>query len=202
MITLSIKSDVDKIAKNFGQLGKELKEKAIAPALNKTIAKGRAEMTRAITTEFAIKAGDVRPRLNVRKASTKGNRLQATLQAFASGRKGRSLNLIRFLERKVSLAEARRRGKSGTLKQLRFQIKKSGGMQQISGAFIGNQGRTVFVRDSDSRLPIKALSTIDVPQMFNTRRINRRVVDRLNKEFAVEFQRSLKLLISRMPRSP
>lgn len=200
MITLSIKSDVDKIAKGFGQLGKELKEKAIAPALNKTIAKGRTEMTRAITSEFAMKATDVRARLNVRKA--RGNQLQATLQAFASGRKGRSLNLIRFMERKVTLAEARRRGKSGTLNQLRFQIKKGGGMKTISGAFIGNQGRTVFIRDGDARLPIKALSTIDVPQMFNTRRINRRVIAHINKEFAIEFQRALKLIISRSPRTP
>lgn len=197
MIGLNIKSDIDKIAKRFGDLGRDMKTKAIAPALNKTVAKGRTEMARAITSEFAIKAADVRPRLNVRRASNRGGGLVAVLEAFASGRKGRSLNLIRFMERKVSLAEARRRGRKGTLKQLGFQIKKSGGMKQIKSAFIGNNGRTVFVREGDSRLPIKALQTIDVPQMFNTRRINARVVKRIQKEFPIEFERAMRWMLER-----
>ncbi|MEW6612694.1 MAG: phage tail protein [Pseudomonadota bacterium] len=197
MIKIDIRHNIREQAAQLAKLGRELQDKAVAMALNKTADKGKTEMTRAITSEFNIKASDVRPQLNVRKASAKGINLVALLQAFASKRKGRSLNLIRFLERKVTLAEARRREKRGTLNQLGFQIKKRGGVKQIKGAFIGNKGRTVFIREGKERTPIKSLQTIDVPQMFNTRRINERVVRRIQKEFPVEFARAVQLLLNR-----
>lgn len=199
MIDIDIKSDIDKLSRNMTRLGKELQDKAIRMAINKTGDKARTEMTRAITSEFAIKASEVRPNLRVRRASTGGlNKLSAVLHAFASGRKGRSLNLIRFMERKVSLAEARRRDKKGTRNQLGFQIKKRGGIKQIKGAFVGNDGRTIFIREGDARTPIKALQTIDVPQMFNTKRINERVVKRIKKEFPIEFERAVRVLLNRL----
>lgn len=197
MIRIDIRHNIREQKAELAKLSRDLQDKAVAMALNKTTDKGKTEMVRAITSEFAIKASEVRPRLNVRKASAKGDRLVALLHAFASRRKGRSLNLIRFLERKVSLAEARRRDKRGTLNHLGFKIKKRGGVKQIKGAFIGNKGRTIFVREGKERTPIRALQTIDVPQMFTTRRINERVVRRIQKEFPVEFDRAVRLLLAR-----
>ena len=95
----------------------------------------------------------------------------------------------------MTLAEGRRRNKAGTQNQLRFQIKKVGGKKIISGAFIGNKGRTVFIRETGDRLPIKALSTIDVPQMFNTRRIKKRVIKRIEKELPIEFDRAINAVL-------
>lgn len=208
MIKIDVRSTLGQQAESLRRMSRELQDKAVAMALNKATAKGKTEMTRAITSEFNIKAGDVRPQLNVRKASAKGSKLVSQLQAFASRRKGRSLNLIHFLEKKVTLAEARRRDKRGTLDQLGFQIKKRGGAKQIKGAFIGNKGRTIFVREAGTTMSsrskysgtkhgeaVKALSTIDVPQMFNTRRINERVIRRIEKEFGVEFDRAVRLLL-------
>lgn len=74
------------------------------------------------------------------------------------------------MERSVTLAEARRRAKGGTLNQLRFKFKRRGGKTTITGAFIANHGRTVFVRTGKTRLPIKAVRTIGVPQMFSTKK--------------------------------
>ena len=106
------------------------------------------------------------------------------------------------MERFVSLAQARKRAKAGDLAQLRFKIRKTGGMRMIKGAFIGNQGRTVFVRVAGTVMAsrskytgskyaeqIRAVSTVDVPGMFNTKRINSKVVAAMKDKFPVIFQR-------------
>jgi hypothetical protein len=156
------------------------------------VAKAKTEMTRAITSEFNIKADEVRARLRIVKAKRMIKDWFAELDPFASKKRGRSLNLIRFLEKKVTLAEGKRRKKAGNENQLRFQVKRVGGKKIITGAFIGNKGRTVFIRETNARLPIKALSTIDVPQMFNTRKIKARVEERIRRELPIEFERAIK----------
>jgi len=93
------------------------------------------------------------------------------------------------------LAEARRRSRRGTMNQLHFQIKRAGGKKMIKGAFIGNKGRTVFIREGRERLPIKALATIDVPQMFNARRINSIVRAVMLKRFETNFRRELRAVL-------
>lgn len=185
MIKIDVRSTLGQQAESLRRMSRDLQDKAVAMALNKATAKGKTEMTRAITSEFNIKAGDVRPQLHVRKASAKGRKLVSQLQAFASGsKKGRSLNLIHFLAKQKKSSS-----------ELGFKIKKRGGAKQIKGAFIGNKGRTIFIREGKERTPIKALQTIDVPQMFNTKRINERVVRRIEKEFGVEFDRAVRLLL-------
>ncbi len=67
----------------------------------------------------------------------------------------------------------------------------------IPGLFIANQGRTVFKRVGKARLPIEAVSTIDVPSMFGARRISRRVLDRVQRELGVEVRRAVNLVLSR-----
>lgn len=191
MIQIDVRG-VDAVMQNLRRLQSDLRDKALSAALNKVGAKAKTEMTRAITDEFAIKQAEVRPRLSLSRAN-KSN-LVVVLDPYASRRRGRSLNLIRFLERKISLAELRRRRRSGNT-QLQFQIKRSGGRKQIPGAFIGNQGRTVFRRVGKARLPIEAVSTIDVPQMFNTRRIAGRVLARIDRELGVEVRRAVEMLL-------
>lgn len=192
MIRLSIKADFSEVQKNLNKLSFDIQKIVIPSALNKVIAKANTEMTRAISSEYNISQSELRSRLKITKAARSVDKWFAILDPYASSRRGRSLNLIRFLEKKVTLAEAKRRKKTQTLDQLRFQIKRAGGKKIITGAFIGNKGRTVFVREGSSRLPIKALSTIDVPQMFNTRKIQSRVKARILSELYVEFDRAIK----------
>ncbi|MDA8092336.1 MAG: phage tail protein [Betaproteobacteria bacterium] len=153
-------------------------------AINKTGDKARAEMTRQITSEFSIKARDVRAQLILRRASVKGAGFVAELEAF--GRRGgkRSMNVIHFRARQ-------------TAQGVTVQIKKTGGRKLLKHAFIGNQGRTVFMRAGKQRLPIQAVETIDVPQMFNTRRINTAVLAKIKRELPVEFERALSMLARR-----
>jgi len=192
MATINIKTNFKDVQNSLDKLSTSLQQKVVPAALNKVIAKANTTMVREITTEFNIKANEVRSNLRMIRAQRDFSRWYAKLDPFAKNKKGRGLNLIRFTENKVSLAEGRRRARSGTRQDLRFQIKRGAGKKTIKGAFIGNQGRTVFARTGKDRLPIKALITIDVPQMFNTRRINRKVIARINAEMQVEFDRAIK----------
>ena len=57
--------------------------------------------------------------------------------------------------------------------------------------------RTAF-REGKARLPIKPLSTIDVPQMFAARKSIDRVLRVIERELPVEFDRAIKLALERM----
>lgn len=196
MVTLSIKADFGDVKKKLNALSSDLQKRVVPAALNKVIAKANTEMTRQITSEFNIKQQEVRSRLRITRAKRNYDRWFARLDPFASARAGRSLNLIRFVEKSVTLAERNRRMKNNTLQDLRFKIKRGAGAKIIKGAFIANNGRTVFIREGKGRLPIKALSTIDVPQMFNIRRIQGVVLDRIKRDMVIEFDRAIKSAMS------
>lgn len=198
MIALNLRWNIDQVMRDVQGLRADVTDQAAAAALNKTADKARTAMTREITSEFMLQASVVRNVLEVSRASKRLDKLVAVLRAFgSSSKRGRSLNLIRFLEKSVTLAEVRRRRKTGTLNALRFRIRKGQGPKMIPGAFVGNKGRTIFQRVGKSRLPIKAVQTIDVPQMFNTRRINARVIELIEREFPIEFERAAKLFTDR-----
>lgn len=208
--TISLRHNFPAIAARLERLPDAIGNKAMVRALNKTIDQGKPEMARQISREFRLTVGQVKERLAVRKAVARGGvlRFEATLMATRPG-KGRSMNLIAFVEKQVTLAQGRsrmRKGEGGSYAlrnkatvqkalELRFQIKRSGGKKMIKGAFIGNDGRTVFIREGKARLPIKALNTIDVPQMFNTQRINSVVRATLLKRFEANFKRELRAVL-------
>lgn len=201
---MQIKIDLKGIAEVQATLaklsGKQIAS-AMAAAVNKTAAKGKAEITRAITERYNIKANDVRNSVFLRQASaTQGHQVEATINVFGStNQKGRSLNMVHFVERKVTLGEARKRRKNGTLNQLRFSIIKGAGLKTITGdaslkngAFIGNKGSTVFQRIGKSRLRIKPVQVVGVSQMFMFSKIRERVIKHINSEFKTELNRAIK----------
>ena len=196
MISLSVKTDFKDVQRSLDRLSLDLQKRVVPAALNKVAAKAKTEMKQQITGEYNLKSAEVNERLRVIKAGRSLNQWLAVLDPFASRKRGRSLNMIHFLENKTTLAEAKRRKAGGTVNQLHFKIKRVGGKKLVEGAFIGNKGRTVFVRTSGDRLPIKALSTIDVPQMFNTKRIQSKVLARIEKELQVEFDRAIAAALS------
>ncbi|HET9701154.1 MAG TPA: phage tail protein [Burkholderiales bacterium] len=207
---IDVRHNFPEVMAKLQRLPGELRDKAMASALNKTSEKARTESVRAVTDEYNVKASDIRPRFHLRRATSRGLQLVATLEAFGRRRGGRAMNVIHFLERKVTLAEARRRRKAGTLNDLRFKFKRGGGMKTIPGAFLGNQGRTVFRRIPGTTMgtrskfggtkhaeQIEPVTVIDLPQMFTSRKINERVVARIQREFPVEFDRAARLVLSR-----
>jgi len=189
---MDIKIDIKglkELERNLTLTAREL-ERAAVMTINKTISKGKTEMKRAISSEFNVTQQEVARKLVVQKAK-RGSPV-AVLEA--SERRGRSFNLIRFMEKKVSIAQYKKRRKAEGRPQLRFKIKR-GGYKTIKGAFVGNKGRTVFKRTGKGRLPIKPLQTVGVPGMFASRRVRSRVVDRIRKELPVEMNRAVAQVI-------
>lgn len=204
MVALTIKSDFKNVQASLAKLSRDIEGRVISAALNKVAAKAKTEMTRAITSEFNLKAAEVSSRLRIVRANRNVKNWRVILDPFASGRgfarKGTTMNLIRFVEKSVTLAEGRRRAKKGTKNQLHFQIKKTGGRVMLRDVFIATSKKTggtaVFQRLGKERTPIQAKQTIDVPQMFNTKRINARVMARIKQEIPIEFNRAIKAALA------
>jgi hypothetical protein len=197
-------SGFDELQRKISMLPSNMRDRAIRPAINKVADKGTTELTRAITDEYAVKAGEVRNAVWVRKAH--GDLLEAVITVFGSAkRRGRSLNMIHFLAAiqgagKVHATRGKRVSKADRAalgKQLGFLIKKAGGIKKIEGAFLGNKGRTVFVREGKGRLPIKPLQVIGFSQMFNSRQVSERVLKRINDELPVEVDRAIAMLFAK-----
>lgn len=202
---INVHADMSRVIMKLGKIKADLRDKVIVAALNKTVAKAQAEMVRQITAEFNIKSSDVRAKLDIDKASWKRGRMVATLKAFGSKRGRRSMNVIHFAAKQVPGNGPPKRVRAQfpdgrwrtiTVREgggVSVKIKRGGGRKLIKGAFIANQGRTVFMRVGPSRLKIKAVHTVDVPQMFNMRKVNGAVVRKVRQEFPIEFARALKM---------
>lgn len=193
---LSIKTNFPDIQKQLDGLQGDIASKAIVRALNRTIEQGQTEMGRAIGEEFNLARAKIREKLEIRKAKSgfKGGQLKlfATLLSRDPSGRRKAINLINFAAKE-------------TRKGLTVKIKRQGGrVVAARRGFIGNQGRTAFMRTGEPKRrmkkghsagkmkePIRALQTIDVPQMFNTKRINRRVVEKLKAIFPTVFAREV-----------
>lgn len=206
MIAINIDSTFPQVIEKAKALEGDLRDKALASALNRTIEQGRTQMVREIAGEYQVRARDVRDQLDITRATVRNG--SASLQAELRAKGKRSVNMIRFLERFVTLAQQRRRVKAGD-KELRFKIKK-GAAKTVPGAFVGNKGRTVFrripgtVAQSRQRYAgtkhaeaIEALSTIGTPSMFNAKRINAAVVRAIEQRFPAIADRELAFYLKR-----
>jgi Prophage minor tail protein Z (GPZ) len=197
---LTIKTNFPQVKASLDRLHKGVADAALASAMNKVVDQARTKMIREITAEFNVKGAYVRDRLRVRRARAKG---QFAIEAALLGGKGdgrRAANIIAFVESFTTLAEGKRRAKAGTQQQLFVKIKRLGPKKALKGTFIGNKGRTVFERVGKGRLPIKPVQVIDVPQMFNTKRINAQVVDLMRAKFPTIFAREARFYIDRFNR--
>lgn len=198
---LSIKHNFPDVQRRLQSLERSIAERALVSAVNRTLDQASVGMRREITAEFNVSTQFVRQRLNLKRA-TRGRALEisATLSGSGKNRGKRAANIIAFVERKVTLAEARRRAKAGTLEQLFVKVKRKGAAKPLKGAFIGNKGRTVFRRTGSKRLPIEPVQVIDIPQMFTTQRINSKVIRLINQRLPVNVDREVRFFTSRFNR--
>ena len=200
MIEISVKTDFDKVIRQLNATKKAV-ENAQVSALNKAAAQSRTQMQRAITSTYKLSAGFVRERLYVRRASRNGS--FAFSAALVGTDRKRSMNLIHFAAQRLTGREkaAWRKQVSGsgrfTRPQIPFEIRRNGGRVYVKGAFIGNDGRTVFQRIGKERLPIRAVETINVPQMFNARKNLDGVTAWLRENLPRIFASELKFYMAR-----
>lgn len=192
------------VKNRLSRISDSLQSGVVNQAINKTAQKARAEINRAIYQEYAVRQDEVRNAIDLRKANKTD--LTATINIFGSkSRRGRSANMIRFLAiAQLAGMAVKTRGAKVTRKQARaignqlgFKIRRAGGIKKIDGAFIGNKGRTVFIREDKSRLPIQPVQVIGFSQMFNSRKINLRVMDKVRADFSDEIDRAIKLALSK-----
>ena len=202
MIKIEV-AGIKEVQAKLAGIRRDMQPKVLQPAINKVADKAKAEINRAIPEEYNVKASEVRNAVTLRRAQS--GRLEAVIEVFGSARKrGRSLNLIHFLQTVVQAGQQIKlrgaKGKKSELaalqQQLGFLIKRGGGLKKIEGAFVGNKGRTIFRRVGQARLPIEPLQVIGFSQMFKSRKIERRIMDKIYAEFPVEVDRAIKRLLA------
>ena len=181
---LSIKTNFPEVQRQLQQLQEDVAKQATARALNATVAQAKTAMSREIRAEFVIPAAKVNEalRINRARASNGAYSMEASLES--PSKRGRSLNLSNFQARQ-------------TAKGVTFKVSRGGPRKLIPGSFLINGGKTVMIREGKKRLPIKALQTIGVASMFNTKRINAKVVQLVNERFPVIFAREAKFYTDR-----
>lgn len=189
MTTIKVRHNFPAVAKRLEELERDVGEKALTRSMNRVLEQARTQMAKEITKEFAIPSSKVKERLQIRRAWSRKGKTEfvATLYVASKSNKSRSMNVIGFSAKEI------RRG-------VTVKIKKTGGRKLIGHAFIANQGRTVFVRKGPKRLPVQPVSTIGVPQMFNTRRINSAVVQMINAKLPEVFAREVKYYLGAFAR--
>ena len=183
-MNISIQTNFPDVKRALVALSKDVGNKAMASALNKTVAQAKTAMSREIRAEFNMSAGKVGEALRITRAVSSGGRFSLSARLEATSKRGRSLNIAAFSARQ-------------TAKGVSFKIKKSGPRKLIPGSFLINGGKTVMIRVGKARLPIKALQTIDVPSMFNTKRINAKVLRFINDKFPELFKNEAKFFTDR-----
>jgi hypothetical protein len=186
-VKITISHNFPEVQRQLDRLKEDVAKQALVRAVNRTMEQAKTAMSREIRSEFNISASKVNDALRIIRANYRGGifTVQATLESPT--KRGRSLNLINFGARQTS-------------KGVTVKVKKGGGRKLIPRAFIANDGRTVFIRVGKPRLPIKAVQTIDVAQMFNTKRINARVVKTMKEKFPEVFAREAKYYVERFNR--
>lgn len=219
---MQVKIDVrgiDDVMRNLKRIGDDLgRAQATGAALNKVAAKASAEINRSISQRYAIKADQVRNSVFVSPASAKSGKLSAEINIFGSpSKRGRSMNMIRFLAALQAAGRAvKARGAKASRKELKalgaqlgFQVLRGGAMKQIPGAFVGNKGRTVFMRVEGKQMKsrggkltkhseaIVPVQVIGVSQMFNSRAINSRVMAKIADDLPIEMQRAVEMILAR-----
>lgn len=213
MMVLNVKVEgLDGVQSMLKRLPERLRGPAMQAAINKTAGKAQAEVNRAIRDEYTLDPKEVRNSMRVNYA--RRGTLVASIDLFGSAKKrGRSLNMIHFLAAVRGLKARRAQGVtkkqlSDLGKQLGFKIKKGGGLKQIEGAFIGNKGRTAFIREAGKYMAsrsgqtkhseaIKPVQVIGVSQMFSSRKIRNRVLAKINADLPVEVERAIKAILAR-----
>jgi hypothetical protein len=192
-ISISIESSIPDVFQQLARLPTEVGAKAMRRALDRTMVTARKEMGDAIYGEFALRKSDINQKLFVTKPRVRSGGFEIEASLFSKGKGGRrSMNLVRFVV--GSRTKNRKRG------QIKLRIRRDAGLKTIKGAFLApTRGSGMFLarRIGKERLPIEGLQVIDVPQMFNTRRLNSRVVRKIQAVLGERFEREAQYYLAR-----
>ena len=181
---LTITTNFPDVQRAIDGLRTDIADKVTARAVNRTVEQARTAMVKEIRTTYAVTASYVRERLRIKRASFKAGQFGISAELIGGDGKRRAANVIAF-------------GARQTLRGISIKVRRDKPRAVIKGAFIANKGRTVFRRTGAKRLPIEPVRTIDIPQMFNAKRVNRAVIAAMQAKFPAIFRREMDFALSR-----
>ncbi len=173
---INVMSNIKDVKRKMTKAQKVIIPKATSMALNKTLSKTYTFVVREVAKVTGFKQKDLRQLISKRRASARYQEAVITVR-------GKAPNLIRFNARETA------KGVTAT----------AWGERKIyHGAFIGNQGRTVFHRTSEKSQPIEVNYG---PRPW--REFLRQEVDKASSLFAVknfqtEFHRAVQFKLSKI----
>ena len=173
-LSLSVKSNFKQLTRGLNKVQRSIIPAAANSALNKAGRKVKTIITRDLAKEMGLKQKDIKNKIKVKKSNFR------TLSVFISAT-GRRLNIIRF--------------KAKALKKA-LTAKPWGKARRWRTGFIGNKGRTAFLRLPNKK--IKALSGPGIASEFVRRRVIKLMKTIGGDEFLKQFSRELKRRIAKL----
>lgn len=189
---VSTRIDFSQALKKLEQLPQKIQDKAIQQTINQTARDARSSMKSNILEVYGLPSSKVNDQLKVKKASNTKTLVQAVLYPTFANRSKR-LNVIHF-----GASFVQGRGKKRYIKVLSrtqgwktievrdgqgvsARITKGGKRDFFPGAWIAtaNGGRAVFNRKTPDDYKASGVTTIDVPQMFNSKRIYSKTLEQI-----------------------
>jgi hypothetical protein len=170
--------DFDNVKASFDP---KVVQKALRTTITRTARKARTEVSKQIRSEYTVKAKTIKDTVSLRTKRT----AEDTVSILSY--RGGSLPIDRFSvsQRRVSTSSGPRRGVS-------VRIRKNGGRKVLKGGFKlrGQKADPTMERVGDSRLPIKRVTSLSVPQMINDD-VERAVSERIGIDANIELNRNL-----------
>ncbi len=162
---ITVKSNLDAVLDQFGQLTNEMKGKALARAMKRTGERSRTIMTREVRKDYNVAARDIKATIRIRR-NTSGNTIGIILES-----KGRRLPFAYFAPKQNAI---------GTT----VKIKKA--RKMIPSAFLTTlqSKQAVAKREGKARLPIQQLYTISIPEMLSAKSVNEAVLKAIGEELS------------------
>ena len=180
MLRVDVKADIKAALRELNRVQREQVPKAAARALNTTATQAQGAAVKELAAETGLKQKDVRAAMHRTRATWRN--LVAAVVAT-----GRAVNLIRFTRQ---TRDAARKGAG-------VRANAWGKSRVYRGTFIGNQGRTVFVREGEARLPIKAVHGPSIPREMAREKVLKHLDQTIRTRWPINFARELKYYLSR-----
>lgn len=172
---IDIKADVAAARRRLSDTQRRILPAATNRALNRTGDHANTLTVRELAGITGLKQKDVRAAMQRVRANF--SNLTYRLAAI-----GRALNLIRFGARQT---------KKGVT------ASAWGKRKLYKGTFIANQGRTVFVRESKARLPIKAVHGPSLPREFARAEFMAKLKEAVTVKWRAEFAAQLNYYLNK-----
>lgn len=185
---IRIVDDLPELRRALPRAARRAMPTAVSQALNRVAPSMRKVAVRAMSTHTGIPQKDIRSRIVVHKAGKAD--LTARIEA-----KGRPLNVIRFMTtRAVSSWLSRSPAKRKPISARPWGIKRTYSRR----VFIGNQGRTLFIREGAGRMAIRGLAGPSIGRELVRKEVRGAMLLQFRQRWPVEFERAMNNQLRRL----